>query len=118
MSIGKSIHSNCVQPHASPSQGEAVSASAETVQVLTSAAERGRDEMLVAAFASRRPDRMVWPARAWEWVHRVARRRGQGPLVRPGHRHVPGHVPPGRRAAPAGGGGRWIQTVPGRGWFC
>ena len=36
--------------------------------MLTIAAERGRDEMLVAAFASRRPDRMVWPGRAWEWV--------------------------------------------------
>jgi hypothetical protein len=24
--------------------------------------------MLVAAFASRRPDRLVWPGRAWEWV--------------------------------------------------
>ena len=42
--------------------------SADTAQVLTRAAERGRDEMLVSAFASRRPDRMVWPGRAWEWV--------------------------------------------------
>jgi hypothetical protein len=42
--------------------------SADTAQVLTRAAERGRDEMLVSAFASRRSDRMVWPGRAWEWV--------------------------------------------------
>ena len=41
---------------------------ADLAQVLTLAAEQGRDEMLVAAFASRRPDRMVWPGRAWEWV--------------------------------------------------
>jgi len=41
---------------------------ADLAQVLTIAAERGRDEMLVAAFASRRPDRLVWPGRAWEWV--------------------------------------------------
>ena len=37
-------------------------------RVLTEAARRGRDEMLVAAFASRRPDRMVWPDRTWEWA--------------------------------------------------
>ncbi|MEY9874573.1 hypothetical protein ABH931_004073 [Streptacidiphilus sp. MAP12-33] len=36
--------------------------------ILTEAARRGRDEMLVSAFASRRPDRMAWPDRAWEWV--------------------------------------------------
>jgi hypothetical protein len=42
--------------------------SADLAQMLTIAAERGRDEMLVAAFASRRPDRLVWLGRAWEWV--------------------------------------------------
>jgi hypothetical protein len=42
--------------------------SAETAKVLVLAAERGRDEMLVSAFASRRPDRAVWPGLAWEWV--------------------------------------------------
>jgi hypothetical protein len=39
-----------------------------TMRVLTRAARQGRDEMLVAAFASRRPDRIVWPDRAWEWI--------------------------------------------------
>jgi hypothetical protein len=39
-----------------------------TATLLARAARRGRDEMLVAAFASRRPDRVVWPDRAWEWV--------------------------------------------------
>ena len=78
---------------------------ADQARVLTGAAAQGRDEMLVAAFASRRPDRMVWPDRAWEWVglrpengaferDGLARRRGAGPLVRAGHRGVPGHVPP------------------------
>jgi hypothetical protein len=37
-------------------------------EMLTKAARQGRDEMLVAAFASRRPDRVVWPDSAWEWV--------------------------------------------------
>jgi uncharacterized protein (DUF2252 family) len=39
-----------------------------TMRVLTRAARQGRDEMLVSAFASRRPDRVVWPDRAWEWI--------------------------------------------------
>lgn len=42
--------------------------SPDMARLLTLAAARGRDEMLVAAFASRRPDRVVWPGRAWEWV--------------------------------------------------
>ena len=36
--------------------------------LLTRAAQQGRDEMLVSAFASQRPDRMAWPDRTWEWV--------------------------------------------------
>jgi hypothetical protein len=39
-----------------------------TMRVLNRAARQGRDEMLVAAFASRRPDRVPWPDRSWEWV--------------------------------------------------
>ena len=39
-----------------------------TARLLTVAARHGRDETLVSAFASRRPDRMVWPDRTWEWV--------------------------------------------------
>ncbi|MFJ4686819.1 DUF1254 domain-containing protein [Streptomyces sp. NPDC088789] len=41
---------------------------ARTERILTRAARQGRDELLVSAFASRRPDRVVWPDRAWEWV--------------------------------------------------
>jgi hypothetical protein len=36
--------------------------------VLERAAREGRDQMLVAAFASDRPDRMVWEDRTWEWA--------------------------------------------------
>ena len=39
-----------------------------TMRVLNRAARQGRDEMLVAAFASRRQDRIVWPDRTWEWI--------------------------------------------------
>lgn len=41
---------------------------ATAARLLTQAARQGRDEMLVSAFASRRPDRIVWPDRGWEWV--------------------------------------------------
>ncbi|MEV7285098.1 DUF1214 domain-containing protein [Streptomyces sp. NPDC093252] len=37
-------------------------------RILTEAARQGRDGLLVSAFASRRPDRTVWPDRAWEWA--------------------------------------------------
>lgn len=36
--------------------------------LLTEAARQGRDEMLVTAFASDRPDRIAWPDRTWEWA--------------------------------------------------
>lgn len=36
--------------------------------ILTRAAQEGRDQLLVSAFASNRPDRMAWPDRKWEWV--------------------------------------------------
>jgi len=36
--------------------------------LLERAAREGRDQMLVAAFASDRPDRIAWPDRRWEWV--------------------------------------------------
>ena len=182
-----------------------------TARLLTEAARRGRDEMLAAAFASRRPDRMVWPDRTWEWAGlrpengtferegsldveakdrwfaqaivaspaMFRRAVGQGSLYWLGHRdatgayldggrsyalRVPLPVPaglfwsvtcydaqtrsevvadqdqaalrslfePGLTPAdgvdhvdlhfgperPEGAEGRWIQTVPGRGWFC
>ena len=183
--------------------------SADQARLLTRAAEAGRDEMLVSAFASRRPDRVVWPDRSWEWVglrpengtferdgsldveardrwfaqaivaspamfgrvegqgsvYWLACRDGAGAYLDGSRTYkltVPLPVPaslfwsvtgydsltrseisaPQAKAAlrslfedlapdgadhvdlyfgpsePAGAGGRWIQTAPGRGWFC
>lgn len=36
--------------------------------ILERAAKAGRDQMLVAAFASGRPDRIAWSDRKWEWA--------------------------------------------------
>ena len=36
--------------------------------ILERAAKAGRDQMLVSAFDSARPDRINWPDRKWEWV--------------------------------------------------
>jgi hypothetical protein len=36
--------------------------------ILERAARIGRDQVLVAGFASDRPDRVVWPDRRWEWA--------------------------------------------------
>jgi hypothetical protein len=177
--------------------------------LLTRAAKLGRDEMLAAAFASRRPDRIVWPDRTWEWVGlrpengtferegsldveardrwfaqaivtspaMFRRAVGQGSLYWLAHRDATGAYLDGARTyrltvplpvpaglfwsvtcydaqtrsevvadqgqaalrslfddltttgqdhidlhfgpeQPDGAQGRWIQTVPGRGWFC
>lgn len=102
--------------------------SADRERLLTRAAGLGRDEMLVAAFSSRRPDRVVWPDRTWEWV---GLRPENGSFERDGSLdveardrwfarpdgadHVDLYFGP---TEPAGAAGRWIQTVPGRGWFC
>jgi len=37
-------------------------------RMLEQAARAGRDQMLVSAFASARPERTVWPDRRWEWI--------------------------------------------------
>jgi hypothetical protein len=36
--------------------------------ILEKAAKAGREQMLVTAFASARPDRIAWPDRKWEWA--------------------------------------------------
>src|SRR5262249_58470698 len=36
--------------------------------ILEKAAKAGRDQMLVSAFASDRPDRLAWKDRRWEWA--------------------------------------------------
>ena len=40
----------------------------ELKKMLGDAAKMGRDQMLVAAFASRRSDRLAWDNRKWEWA--------------------------------------------------
>lgn len=40
-------------------------------RLLESAAKAARDQLLVAAFASSRPDRIAWPDRKWEWASLV-----------------------------------------------
>lgn len=36
--------------------------------ILTQAAIVAREQMLISAYASNRPDRLAWPDRQWEWV--------------------------------------------------
>ncbi|MGO4839654.1 DUF1214 domain-containing protein, partial [Rhizobiaceae sp. 2RAB30] len=36
--------------------------------ILDKAAKAGRDQLIVSAFDSNRPDRIAWPDRKWEWV--------------------------------------------------
>lgn len=36
--------------------------------ILTEAAERANEQLVVAAFANDAPERLVWPDRHWEWV--------------------------------------------------
>jgi hypothetical protein len=40
----------------------------EMRSILTEAAERADEQLVVAAFADRAPERLVWPDRRWEWV--------------------------------------------------
>src|SRR5262249_56715620 len=42
--------------------------------ILDSAAKTGRDQMLVSAFDSTRPDRIAWKDRRWEWAGLIADR--------------------------------------------
>jgi hypothetical protein len=39
-----------------------------TAAVLTEAAEKANEQLVVAAFADEDPQRLVWPDRRWEWV--------------------------------------------------
>ncbi|MER8042459.1 DUF1254 domain-containing protein [Streptomyces sp. NPDC094032] len=61
--------------------GEPFAPDARMERILVEAARQGREEMLVSAFASRRPDRMVWPDRTWEWA---GLRPENGTFERPG----------------------------------
>jgi len=49
-------------------QGKPFAPDVRMRSMLEQAAKAGRDQMLVAGFASSRPDRIVWPDRKWEWA--------------------------------------------------
>jgi hypothetical protein len=49
-------------------RGKPFAPDAGTADILARAARAGRDQLLVSAFASSRPDRIAWEGRAWEWV--------------------------------------------------
>ena len=49
-------------------KGKPFAPDARMTAILERAAKTGRDQMLVSAFASDRPDRIAWPDRKWEWL--------------------------------------------------
>jgi hypothetical protein len=49
-------------------QGKPFAPAARMQAILERAAKAGRAQMLVAAFGSSRPDRVVWQDRRWEWA--------------------------------------------------
>ena len=49
-------------------KGQPFSPSPRMSGILLRAAMTGRDQMLVSAFASNRPDRRTWDDRRWQWV--------------------------------------------------
>lgn len=49
-------------------KGKPFNPDARMKDILERAAKAGRDQMLVSAFDSARPDRVNWPDRKWEWV--------------------------------------------------
>src|SRR5262249_27002366 len=49
-------------------KGKAFAPDERMKKILGDAAKAGRDQMLVSAFASDRPDRIAWQDRKWEWV--------------------------------------------------
>lgn len=49
-------------------KGKPFAPNARMKVILELAAKAGRDQMLVSAFASNRPDRIVWKDRKWEWL--------------------------------------------------
>lgn len=49
-------------------KGKSFAPDARMKGILEKAAKAGRDQMLVTAFASERPDRVAWKDRKWEWL--------------------------------------------------
>jgi hypothetical protein len=63
-------------------KGQPFTPDARTVRLLEEAARIGKAEMCAQAFADRRPDRVVWNDRKWEWV---ALRHENGDFLTPSH---------------------------------
>lgn len=49
-------------------KGKPFAPDARLTSILSEAAKRGLAEMRAQSFSDRRPDRVVWPDRKWEWV--------------------------------------------------
>ena len=49
-------------------RGKPFNPDARMKEILEKAAKAGRDQMLVSALDSARPDRINWPDRKWEWI--------------------------------------------------
>jgi len=49
-------------------KGKPFAPDARMKRILERAARAGRDQLLISAFASNRPDRIAWPDRQWEWA--------------------------------------------------
>src|SRR6516165_10536965 len=49
-------------------KGKAFAPDARLKGILEKAAKAGRDQLLLSAFASARPDRLAWQDRRWEWI--------------------------------------------------
>jgi hypothetical protein len=49
-------------------KGKPFAPDARMIDILERAAKAGRDQLLVEAFDSDRPERLAWPDRKWEWV--------------------------------------------------
>ncbi|MGH8246839.1 MAG: DUF1254 domain-containing protein [Gammaproteobacteria bacterium] len=49
-------------------KGKPFAPDARMKAMLERAARAGRDQLLVSAYASTRPDRLAWPDRKWEWI--------------------------------------------------
>ncbi len=53
-------------------KGRSFSPDARMKEILESAARAGREQLLVSAFASSRPDIRAWPDHRWDWVGLVS----------------------------------------------
>src|SRR5215471_16477151 len=121
-------------------KGKPFAPDARMRHILEEAAEIANAQMRVQAFADRRPDRVAWPDRQWQWAalrfedgwfntadyldvyarekwfyQRKAALRSLFEL-----RDLGGTGTADLRfgpSAPSGFEGQWVKTIPGKGWF-